>query len=174
MDTIERTDLAEKLDAHVKTYKTRQPNWRVFGFETQVDPKYARAQRRYLGLSGNVTHSDPTAMVGAHFTLSIMQQPPGHLQPLHHHDEEEVFFVLVGNPTIIWEFAGKIVERQLEPWDMVYNPPGQVHGIRNDGTEDAYFQVMLGNPTPDRPKYMDPELRKLQKVDNPDKEARQS
>ena len=166
--------LAETLDKHVKTYDTRKPSTRVFGFETQVDEKFARAQRRYLGTSGNVDHDDPTALMGAHFTLTIIQQPAGHLQPMHHHDEEEVFFVLTGNPTVIWERDGVIEERRLGPWDMVYNPPGQIHGVRNDSDEDSFFQVMLGNPAPDRPQYRDAELRRLQAADRPDDEARQS
>lgn len=168
-----RDELEASLSKHCKTFATRDANWRVWGLETQVDEKYARAQRRYLGTSGNVDHTDPNALMGAHFTLSILEMPPGHAQPLHHHaDEEEVFFVLKGNPTIVWEYAGEIVERRLEPWDMIYNPPGQVHGIRNDSDDDCFFQVMLGNPTPDRPRYMDPELRRLQAEDRPDEEAR--
>ena len=162
--------LSEELDKHVKTYQTRDPNWRVFGLETQVDEKFARAQRRYLGTSGNVAHTDPTALMGANFTLPIIQ----HLQPMHHHDEEEVFFVLTGNPTVVWERDGEIIERRLEPWDMVYNPPGMIHGVRNDSDEDCYFQVMLGNPSPNRPQYEDPELVRLQRADAPDAEALQS
>ncbi len=166
-----REELVASLDKHCKTFDTRVPNSRVWGFETQVDPQYGRTQRRYLGTSGNVDHTDPTALMGDSFTLTIIEQPPGHKQPMHHHDEEEVFFVLKGTPTIIWEYAGEIVERTLGPWDMVYNPAGQVHGVRNDGDENAFFQVMLGNPRPDRPKYMDPELRRLQALDRPDEDV---
>ena len=28
--------------------------------------------------------------MGAHFTLTVLEQPAGHKQPMHHHDEEEV------------------------------------------------------------------------------------
>lgn len=167
-----RALLEASLDKHCKTFATREPNWRVFGLETKLDEKYARAQRRYIGTSGNVDHDDPNALMGANFTLTILQQPPGHEQPLHHHDEEEVFFVLQGTPTIVWEYAGELISRDLEPWDMVYNPAGQVHAINNNSDADCFFQVMLGNPKPDRPKYMDPELRRLQAEDRPDPEVR--
>ena len=170
----ETGSLAEQLDKHHKSYQSRQPNWRVFGLETQVDEKFARAQRRYLGTSGNAAHTDPTALMGAHFTLTIIQQPAGHMQPMHHHDEEEVFFVLVGNPTVVWERDGETIKRRLEPWDMVYNPPGMIHGVRNESDEDCFFQVMLGNPAPGRPQYEDPELVRLQKADSPDEQARQA
>ena len=167
-----RAELEASLDKHCKTFETRQANWRVWSLETAVDEKYARTQRRYLGTSGNVEHSDPNALMGAHFTLTVLEQPAGHKQPMHHHDEEEVFFVLQGRPTIVWEYAGETVKRQLQPWDMIYNPPGQVHGVINETDEPCFFQVMLGNPRPDRPQYMDPELRRLQAEDRPDEEVR--
>jgi len=166
--------LAEKLDQHVKTNDTRKENWKVFGFETQLDPRYGRAQYRYIGTSGNVDHTDPTALMGEHFTLTIIRQPPGHIQPIHVHPEEEVFFVLEGSPTIVWETKdGEQVTRKLNKWDMVYNPPGIFHGARNDGDVDALYQIMLGNPKPNRPVYKDPELRALQQEDNSDEENRQ-
>ena len=167
-----RDDLEISLEKHCKTIATREANSRVWGLEVQVDPKYARTQRRYLGTSGNVDHTDPKALMGDSFTLTVLEQPAGHMQPMHHHDEEEVFFVLQGRPTIVWEYAGETVKRQLEPWDMIYNPAGQVHGIVNETDETCFFQVMLGNPRPDRPKYMDPELRRLQAADRPDEEVR--
>ncbi len=167
------SQLEASLDRHCKTFASRDANWRVWGMETQVDEKYSRSQRRYLGTSGNVDHNDPNALMGASFTLTVLQMPPGHEQPLHHHDgEEEVFFVLKGHPTIVWKNGETTAERQVGPWDMIYNPPGQVHCIRNDTTEDCYFQVMLGNPRPSRPRYADPELRRLQALDNPDLEIR--
>lgn len=168
-----RRTLEDALDRHCKTFATRDANWRVWRLETEVDRKYARSQRRYLGTSGNVVHDDPGALMGASFTLTVLQMPPGHEQPLHRHPgEEEVFFVLEGSPTIVWKDGDETVERRLGKWDMVYNPPGQAHCIRNDGDRDCYFQVMLGNPQPDRPRYEDPELRRLQALDRPDEEAR--
>lgn len=161
--------LADDLDRHLKTFATREPRWDVWGVETQVDPKYARSQRRYLGTSGNVSHTDPNALMGRTFTLTILEMPPGHRQPLHHHaDEEEVFFVLEGSPTVVWEYGGEIVERQVGKWDMVYNPVGRVHSIRNDTDQPCFFQVMLGSPKPDRPRYLDPALRQVQALDVPD------
>ena len=165
--------LSAKLDDHVKTYDTRKPNWKVFGFETEVDERYGRAQRRYIGTSGNVNHEDPTALTGESFTLTIIEQPAGHIQPMHHHPEEEVLFVLRGEPTIVWQENGETVERKVGPWDLVYNPPGVIHGLRNDTDEDCFFQVMLGNPRPNRPLYQDEELLRLQAEDNSDEASRQ-
>ena len=165
--------LADELDRHVRTYDTRTPNWRVFGLETKVDERYGRAQRRYIGTSGNVSHDDPSALTGDSFTLSIIEQPAGHIQPLHHHPEEEVLFLLQGEATVVWQADGETIERRVGKWDMVYNPPGIVHGLRNDSDEACFFQVMLGNPRPNRPLYQDPELLRLQAEDDPDAESRQ-
>ena len=76
---------------------------------------------------------------------------------MHHHD---VFF---GGRR--WEYAGETVKRQLDKWDMIYNPPGQVHGIINETNEDCFFQVMLGRRNVSR-------LRRLQAADRPDEEIR--
>ena len=44
---------------------------------------------------------------------------------------------------------------------------------RNYGDTDGLFQIMLGNPTPNRPVYKDPELRTLQVPDDSDKASKQ-
>ena len=90
-----RSELKAALDKYCKTFSTRNSNSRVWGLENKVNPKYMRTQRRYLSTSRNDDHTDPNALMGDSFTLTILQQPPGHEQPLHHHaDEEEVIFVL--------------------------------------------------------------------------------
>ena len=53
-------------------------DWSVFGFATALDPKFARAQRRYLGASGSVDHNDLRGWIPATaFTMSIQSMPPG-------------------------------------------------------------------------------------------------
>lgn len=171
MSTVAPTDagLAAELDRHIKTFATRRPDWRVFAVETKKDERFSRAQRRYVGASGSVTHVDPNVVPAEVHTLTIMEQPAGHIQPMHHHDEAEIFFVLEGELTIVWKQDGETVERKVGKWDMVYNPPGVIHGIRNDSDQTGYFQVMLASPQPARPQYEDPELQALQAADNPDK-----
>jgi mannose-6-phosphate isomerase-like protein (cupin superfamily) len=164
--------LSDSLDANLLTWESRQPSWQVFAFETQIDPRYARCQRRYLGASGSVSHdvvSSYNALPADCHTLSVMMMPAGNHQPFHHHDEAETFFVLEGSPTVMWQEGGEIVERKLGKWDAVYNPPGRIHALRNDGPDDCYFQVMLGSPRPQRPQYTDPDMARLQKSDDPDR-----
>jgi hypothetical protein len=43
--------IEEKLTDRVARFSDRREDWAVFGFETARDPRYARAQRRYLGAS---------------------------------------------------------------------------------------------------------------------------
>jgi mannose-6-phosphate isomerase-like protein (cupin superfamily) len=163
MNESTRSSLAAEMDRHIATFATRREDWDVFGLEIRLDPRYARAQRRYVGASGSVEHADPNAIAAGAFTLTIMMQPGGHETPLHRHEVEEVFFVLEGECTVIWERDGEVCERRLGKWDMAFSPAGHVHGIRNHTGQPCYFQVMLGKAKPNRPAYVDPELRRLQK-----------
>jgi oxalate decarboxylase/phosphoglucose isomerase-like protein (cupin superfamily) len=163
-------ELDAELERNVKTFATRISNWRVFALETQLDPKYARAQRRYVGASGSVTHQDSQALPAVAHTLSIMEMPEGHHQPFHYHDEDEIFFVLEGACTVMWKEGGQVVERRLGKWDMANNPSGRMHAIRNDGPGPVFFQVLLASPKPARPQYEDERLAALQKADDPDKQ----
>jgi mannose-6-phosphate isomerase-like protein (cupin superfamily) len=165
----DRSALDAELARNTLTFATRAPNWGVFGLETKLDPRYARAQRRYVGASGSVSHQDPHALPAGAHTLSIMEMPEGHHQPFHHHDEAEIFFVLEGAATVMWKEGAEVVERRIARWDMVSNPPGRIHAIRNDGPGACFFQVMLASPRPQRPQYEDPELRRLQEADDPDR-----
>ena len=49
----EKLPLENKLAGRVARFADRREDWSVFGFETARDPRYARAQRRYLGASGS-------------------------------------------------------------------------------------------------------------------------
>jgi oxalate decarboxylase/phosphoglucose isomerase-like protein (cupin superfamily) len=161
--------LEAELERNCKSFASRTPNWRVFALETKLDPRYARAQRRYVGASGSVTHADTEALPAVAHTLSIMEMPEGHHQPFHHHEEDEIFFVLDGACTVMWQEGDTIVEHRLGKWDMANNPSGRIHAIRNDGPGPVFFQVMLASPKPARPQYEDERLIALQRADDPDR-----
>ncbi len=154
--------LKEKMRRHVATFATRREDWDVFGFETKKDKKYARAQRRYVGASGSVAHQDTHAVPATCHTLSIMMVPPGHEQPMHGHETDEIFFVLEGACTVVWEKDGERAEAVLGKWDMISSPPTANHCIINHTDQPCWFQVMLGKAKPNRPAYTDPELVRLQ------------
>ena len=78
------------------------------------------------------------AALGAERTgLSVYELPPGQaVSPYHYEDPgEEWLLVVSGRPTL--RHPGG--EEELEPWDLVFFPPGPVgaHFVRNDGESTA-------------------------------------
>ena len=142
------------IDRFVARLKDRQMDWGVLDFQAKVDPKYARAQMRYVGGGGTGAHDDPNIIKAGHFTLSTMILPAGHEGPLHlHTDVEELFFVLEGQLTCIWSDGKQQIERTLGPRDLVWIPAGIWRGVRNDGDKDTMFLTMLGAQKPELPSY---------------------
>ena len=160
--TTKDETLEQKMRRYTATFASRREDWDVFGFETKQDKKFARAQRRYVGASGSTAHQDAKAIPAHAHTLSIMMVPPGHEQPMHGHETEEIFFVLEGECTVVWQKDGERAEVKLGKWDMILSPPTADHCIINHSDQPCWFQVMLGKAKPNRPNYTDPELRRLQ------------
>ena len=97
MDVSDGLRLKDKLAGRVARFVDRREDWTVFGFETKRDPRFARAQRRYLGASGSVYPTDLRGAIPATaFTMSIQSMPPGNRIPMHCHETEEIFFILDG------------------------------------------------------------------------------
>jgi len=163
MGAIASTPLERKLAARVARFADRREDWGVFGFETVLDPCFARAQRRYLGASGSVDHADLRGSIPATaFTMSIQSMPPGNRIPMHCHETEEIFFVLDGAARVrCWE-NGEIHDITLGRWDLVALPPFLQHEVFNEGDAICHLQTMLAKPRPLRPQYNDPELLALQ------------
>jgi len=139
----------------------RKEDWDAFAFEEPLDPNYHRAQIRYIGAGGSGKYADDRVHPAGSFTLSIMKLPPDAGGPPHTHEVEEVFFCLRGEVVVFWWEDGIQVEETLQPWDMIYCPPGVHRGFRNDTAADAYFQIMLGLSRPAMPRYADPRIDQL-------------
>ena len=163
MDTNDAVTLKERLAGRVARYADRREDWSVFGFETALDPRYARAQRRYLGASGSTDPSDLRGSIPATaFTMSIQTMPSGNRIPVHCHETEEIFFILDGECRVrCWDGAESF-DIRLGRWDLVALPPFLQHEVFNEGSGDCHVQTMLAKPQPLRPQYADPELLKLQ------------
>jgi uncharacterized cupin superfamily protein len=78
------------------------------------------------------------ASLGAADTgLSIYELPPGQASSPYHYEDpvEEWLLVVSGTPTL--RHPGG--EQQLEPWDIVFFPPGPTgaHQVRNNGESTA-------------------------------------
>ncbi len=147
-------DFSAWLESRVARFSTRRYDWDALKFQTQVDPRYRRAQMRYMGTGATGVASDDNTVPSAHFTFSTMVIPAGGIGPSHiHYDVEEVFFVLRGQMKIVLEKDGQRWESVLHERDLISVPPGVYREEINIGDEDALMCVMLGTPAPITPTY---------------------
>ena len=150
----EGQSFSQWLESRVARYASRRYDWDALKFQADYDPKYRRAQMRYMGTGGTGVASDGSTVPAAHFTFSTMVIPAGHIGPSHiHYDVEEVFFVMRGTMQLICEKDGQRWEATLKERDLVSVPPGVYREERNIGEEDALMCVMLGSPKPITPVY---------------------
>lgn len=154
--------LADEMKGRVARFADRREDWTVFGFETQLEPKYARSQRRYIGASGSVEHKEANAVEPAAFTMSLQTMPPGNRIPVHCHETEETFFILDGECIVNVYRGGETASFKLGRWDLISVPPNVYHDIHNTGGKECAVQTLLSKPKPDRPHYQDRRLLDLQ------------
>jgi mannose-6-phosphate isomerase-like protein (cupin superfamily) len=145
---------AQWMESRVARFQTRRYDWDALKFQADYDPKYRRAQMRYMGTGGTGVASDSNTIPAAHFTFSTMVIPAGHVGPSHiHYDVEEAFFVMRGKMKIVCEKDGERWESILHERDLISVPPGVYREEVNIGDEDALMCVMLGAPKPITPVY---------------------
>ena len=159
-------NLREWIESRIARFETRRYDWDALKFQADFDPKYRRAQMRYLGTGGTGVRSDENAVPAEHFTFSTMVLPAGCEGPLHVHDDvEEVFFMMRGKVRLFFEKDGERYDTILRERDLVSVPPGVYRGLENIGEEEALMCVMLGSPTPQVPTY--PADHPLAKIKRP-------
>jgi mannose-6-phosphate isomerase-like protein (cupin superfamily) len=142
------------MESRVARRASRRYDWDALKFQADFDPKYRRAQMRYVGTGGTGVNSDVNTVPAGHFTFSTMVIPAGNIGPSHiHHDVEEIFFVLRGQMKVICEKDGQKWEATLGERDLISVPPGVYREEHNTGEEDALMCVMLGSPKPITPVY---------------------
>ena len=146
--------LADRITNRIARYETRTYDWNALKFQADFDPKYKRAQMRYMGTGGTGLSSDGNTVPSEHFTFSTMVLPPGSEGPMHVHvDVEEVFFMLRGKIRLFLEQDGETWETEIFERDLVSVPPGIYRGLLNHGQEEALMCVMLGATKPQTPTY---------------------
>ena len=147
--------LSQWIESRVARYETRAPDWDALKFQADLDPKYRRAQLRYIGTGATGVAADDNAIPAENFTLTTMILPAGCEGPSHlHTDAEEVFFILKGNKVRIFvEHQGQRHDTVLRERDCISVPPGVYRGLVNEGIEEALMCVMIGNPKPVTPSY---------------------
>ncbi|PAT35083.1 cupin [Vandammella animalimorsus] len=153
----------EWINSRIARFATRKYDWDALKFQADYDPKYRRAQMRYVGTGGTGVAKDANTVPAEHFTFSTMVIPAGHEGPPHIHvDVEEVFFVIRGKLKLIITQGDERYETILTDRDLVSVPPGVYREEINIGDEDALMCVMLGSKKPVTPTY--PEDHPLAKI----------
>jgi mannose-6-phosphate isomerase-like protein (cupin superfamily) len=145
---------ADWMEARVARKSTRRYDWDALKFQADFDPKYRRAQMRYVGTGGTGVAKDSNTVPSGHFTFSTMVIPAGNIGPSHiHYDVEEIFFVMRGAMKVVCEKDGQRWETVVGERDLISVPPGVYREEHNIGDEDALMCVMLGSPRPITPTY---------------------
>ena len=153
-DQPEGSNFSQWMESRVARLSSRKYDWDALKFQADYDPKYRRAQMRYIGTGGTGVAEDANVIASEHFTFSTMIIPAGHEGPPHLHvDVEEVFFVLRGKLKLVLEKDGERFETILTDRDVVSIPPGVYREEINIGDEDALMCVMLGAQKPITPTY---------------------
>jgi quercetin dioxygenase-like cupin family protein len=153
-DQPEGASFSDWMDSRIARFSTRTYDWNALKFQADHDPKYRRAQMRYIGTGGTGVSTDSNTIPSENFTFSTMIIPAGHEGPPHLHvDVEEVFFVLRGKLKLVLEKDGERYETILTDRDVVSVPPGVYREEINIGDEDALMCVMLGAQKPVTPTY---------------------
>jgi len=153
-DQPEGSSFGDWMESRVARLSTRKYDWDALKFQADYDPKFRRAQMRYIGTGGTGVAVDTNVIPSEHFTFSTMIIPAGHEGPPHLHiDVEEVFFVLRGKLKLVLEKDGERFETILTDRDVVSVPPGVYREEINIGDEDALMCVMLGAKKPITPIY---------------------
>ena len=153
-DRPEGASFEDWMNSRVARFSTRRYDWDALKFQADFDPKYRRAQMRYLGTGGTGVAADTNTVPAEHFTFSTMVIPAGHEGQSHlHTDVEEVFFIIRATLKLVLEKDGERYETILTDRDLVSVPPGVYREEINIGDEDALMCVMLGAKKPITPTY---------------------
>ncbi|NKB21419.1 MAG: cupin domain-containing protein [Alphaproteobacteria bacterium] len=154
-DQPEDKSFDEWMESRVARFETRTYDWDALKFQADYDPKYARAQCRYMGTGGAGVEHDENVVPSEHFTFSTMILPAGSEGPPHIHvDVEEVFFMLRGSIRLIIDGDNDArYETILKERDLMSVPPGVYRELVNIGKEEALMLVMLGSKKPVIPTY---------------------
>ena len=153
-EAAQPNSLEAVLRRRIARHETRNYDWDALKFQADFDPKYRRAQLRYIGTGGTGIAEDDNSVPAEHFTFSTMLLPAHCEGPLHlHTDVEEVFFMIRGKVHLMFEKDGERWETELGERDLCSVPAGIYRGLRNDSEEDALMCVMLGAAKAATPTY---------------------
>lgn len=146
--------LTDWMETRIARFGGRTYDWNALKFQADFDPKYKRAQMRYIGTGATGVAADVNTIPSENFTFSTMVLPSKCEGPLHLHDDvEEVFFLLRGQITLMLKMGDEEIKTILNERDLISIPPGIYRGLFNHGEEEALMCVMLGAQKPAIPTY---------------------
>lgn len=146
--------LTDWMETRIARFSGRTYDWNALKFQADFDPKYKRAQMRYIGTGATGVAADVNTIPSENFTFSTMVLPSKCEGPLHLHDDvEEVFFLLRGQITLMLKMGDEEIKTILNERDLISIPPGIYRGLFNHGEEEALMCVMLGAQKPAIPTY---------------------
>lgn len=152
----EGATLEEWMETRIARLEDRTYDFDALKFQADYDPKYRRAQMRYIGTGATGVKGDANTVPAAGFTFSTMLLPAQCEGPLHVHDDvEEVFFLIRGSIKLFVKDGDEMIETILKERDLISIPPGIYRGLYNYTQEDALMCVMIGTPKPMIPTYPD-------------------
>ena len=109
------------VGSRVARLEDRKYDFDALKFQADYDPKYRRAQMRYMGTGAAGVSTDTNTVPAENFTFSTMVLPAQCEGPLHLHDDvEEVFFLLRGSIKLFLEDNGETAELILKERDLIY------------------------------------------------------
>lgn len=147
--------LTDWMETRIARFSGRTYDWNALKFQADFDPKYKRAQMRYIGTGATGVAADVNTIPSENFTFSTMVLPSKCEGPLHLHDDvEEVFFLLRGQITLMLKMGDEEIKTILNERDLISIPPGIYRGLFNHGEEEALMCVMLGAQKPAIPTYL--------------------
>src|ERR1700712_1600288 len=84
-DQPDGTTFEKWMETRVARFATRRYDWDALKFQADFDPKYRRAQMRYVGTGGTGVTTDMNTIPSGGFTFSTMVIPAGNIGPSHIH-----------------------------------------------------------------------------------------
>ena len=130
------------MDNRIARFKDLKPSAQAF-VDTRL-PEHARDIYNVIG-AGVTEDPDlaPAIADARDFNLTYIGADPGKGAALHDHPTVEVFIPLTGRWIVYWGEDGTN-EAELEPFDVISVPPGNMRGFKNISDEHAYLMAVLG------------------------------
>lgn len=135
-EEMERTRVARFKD--LKPYKV--------AYIDAVLPEYQRENLKVIGRGVSERADQIAPITGDHeFSMTLVKMEPGGGVAPHAHPTSEVFMPLNAPCTVLWgDTENDAKQIELQPWDTMSVPIGEMRWFKNNGTETVYLLALTG------------------------------